>query len=260
MPTSNIPRPTKAERREAARAEARALREAQARREKRNRLILVGSLVAVIALIAVAVAVIIGQGSRSALDGVAAPAGANDAGGIVVGAEGVGAASEGAPEVAVYSDFMCPFCGQFELTNGPMLEELRTGGEATVVYHPVAFLDRFSNGTNFSTRAAEATAVVADAAPEQFTAFYAALFENQPAENTDGLSDEQMAEIAVGVGVPEDIAATFSGDRFDAWVTAASDQATRDLPRPATPTILIDGTVFEGDWTDPENLRAEITG
>lgn len=260
MATSNTPRPTKAERRQAAREEARALREAQARRDRRNRIILVSSLVAVIAVLAVAVTVIVGQGNRSALEDVAAPAGANDSGGIVVGAGGVGSATEGAPEVAVYSDFMCPFCGQFELTNGPMLEEMRVAGEVTLQYHMVAYLDRFSNGTEYSTRSAEAAAVVADEAPEQFLDFYTALYVNQPAENTPGLSDAEMADIAVGVGVPEDVAAGFADDRFDSWVAAATDQATQDLPRPATPTIVVDGTPFEGDWTDPENLRAAITG
>lgn len=258
MATSNKPRATKAERRDAAREEARLLREAQAKREKRNRLILIGALVAVVALIAVAVTVIVGQGGQSAIEDVESPNGANEAGGIVVGVDGVGSTTPGAPDVQVYSDYMCPFCGLFETTNGAMLEELRTGGQATVVYHPVAYLDNFSNGTDYSTRAAQAAAVVADAAPDQFVAFNAALFANQPAENTTGLSDEQIEQIALDVGVPQDVVDTISDGRFTEWVGAASDQATRDLPRPATPTILIDGEVFEGDWRDTEALRAEI--
>lgn len=260
MPTSNTPRPTKAERREAAREEARRLREEQAKREKRNRIILIGTLVGVLALIVVAAVVIIGQSQKSALEDVASPAGANASGGIVVGAGGVGSANDGAPTVQVYSDFMCPFCGQFELTNGAMLEELAADGEATVAYHPVAFLDRFSNGTNYSTRAAQAVAVVADQAPEQFTAFYRALFESQPAENTEGLSDDEIAAIAVASGVPQEVADTFVDGTFTAWVEAASNQATQDLEQPATPTIIIDGEVYRDDWRDTEALRVAIVG
>lgn len=260
MPTSNTPRATKAERREAAREEARRLKEEQAKREKRNRIILIGTLVGVLALIVVAAVVIIGQSQKSALEDVASPAGANEAGGIVVGADGVGSANDGAPAVQVYSDFMCPYCGQFELTNGAMLDELAAGGEATVVYHPVAFLDRFSNGTNYSTRAAQAVAVVADQAPEQFTAFYRALFENQPAENTPGLSDDEIAAIAVGVGVPQEVADSFVDGTFTDWVAAASNQATEDLEQPATPTIIIDGEVYTGDWRNTDDLRAAIVG
>ncbi|HWS58252.1 MAG TPA: thioredoxin domain-containing protein, partial [Actinotalea sp.] len=146
------------------------------------------------------------------------------------------------------------------LTNGAMLDELAAAGEATIVYHQVAFLDRFSNGTNYSTRAAQASAVVADAAPEQFTAFTAALFAGQPAENTDGLSDDEIAAIAVSVGVPQAVADTFVDGTFTDWVEAATNQATEDLERPATPTILINGEVWEGDWRDTEALRAAIVG
>lgn len=260
MATSNTPRAPKAARREAAVEQARVLREAQAKRERRNRLLIIGALVAVLALVVVVVTVIIAQGSRSALADVESPAGANESGGIAVGAAGVGSENEGAPVVQVYSDFICPYCGLFETTNGVTLEELAASGEATVVYHPVAFLDQYSNGTQYSTRAAQAVAVVADAAPAQFVAFNRALFENQPAENTDGLSDEEIAAVAVGVGVPQEVADSFAEGRFTEWVTAASEQATRDLARPATPTILIDGEVFAGDWTDPDAFRAAITG
>lgn len=260
MATSNTPRASKAQQREAARLEAQRLREEQAKREKRNRTILIGAVVGVIAVVALAVVYIVGQGSRSPLETVDSPNGATASGGIVVGVDGVGAATEGAPEVAVYSDFMCPFCALFESTNGAMLEELREAGEATIVYHPVAYLDNASNGTNYSTRSAQALAVVADAAPEQFVAFNQALFANQPGEGTSGLSDDEIAAIAVGVGVPQDVADTFTDGRFTDWVTAASDQATRDLPRPATPTILIDGEVYDADWRDTEALRSAITG
>lgn len=258
MASTSEPRPTKAERREAARQQARALREAQAKREKRNKIILISGIVAVVTIIGISVAFILGQAGRSELAGAEAPAGADASGGIVVGAGGVGQSTPGAPEVRVYSDFMCPFCGLFEATNGPMLDELRVAGDVTVVYHPVAFLDRFSNGTQYSTRSAQATAVVADAAPEAFTDFWLALFANQPAEDTPGLSDDEIAALAVVAGVPQDVADTFVDGRFTDWVASASNQAATDLPRPATPSILINGVLFEGDWQSTETLRQAI--
>ncbi len=258
MSSTSDPRPTKAERRDAARQQARALREAQVKREKRNKMILIVSIIVVVTIIGVSVAFILGQAGRSGVAGADAPAGADASGGIVVGAGGVGEPTPGAPEVRVYSDFMCPFCGLFETTNGAMLEELRLAGEATVVYHPVAFLDRFSNGTKYSTRSAQAAAVVADSAPEHFTEFWLALFANQPAEDTPGLSDDEISALAVGVGVPQEVADTFVDGRFDGWVESATNQATEDLPRPATPTILINGTLFGGDWQKTETLRQAI--
>lgn len=260
MPPSNLPRQTKAERREAAREQARLLREAQAKRERRKRLLIVGGLVAAVAIIAVAVFSIIGQGRTADLENVARPAGSDLSGGIVTGAGGVGAENAGTSTVRIYSDFMCPFCGDFEAVNGEMLAEVAAAGEATVIYHPVAFLDRFSQGTNYSTRSAQAVAVVADAAPEQYVAFQQALFANQPAENTAGLSNDEIAQIALDVGVPQEVVDTLAAGRFTDWVAAATAQAVEDLERPATPTVLIDGVTWSGDWRSTETLRAAIVG
>lgn len=260
MSPSDTPRQTKAERRDAAREEARRLKEEQARRERRNRLLLVSGLVALVALVVVAVVAIIGSGGTKSLADVESPAGSDASGGIVTGADGVGSTNDGAPTVQVYSDFLCPFCALFEGVNGPVLAAAAADGRATVIYHPVAFLDRLSEGTAYSTRAAQAAAVVADAAPEQFVAFQEALFANQPEENTPGLTDEQIAQIAVDAGVPQDVADTFVDGRFTDWVTAATAQASADLDRPATPTVLIDGEVWAGDWQDPAALEDAIGG
>jgi protein-disulfide isomerase len=64
------------------------------------------------------------------------------------------------------------------------------------VVHSVSILDRLSDGSEYSTRAASASAWVADRAPEQFSAFHESLFADQPEENTPGLSDEQIAQVA----------------------------------------------------------------
>lgn len=186
-----------------------------------------------------------------------APAGANADGGIVVGVDGVGRYTPGAPVVLIYTDYMCPYCAQFEAANGAMLEDLRVNGLLTVVHHPVAFLDRYSEGTRYSTRAAQAVAVVADAAPEALTAFHAALLEQQPEEGTPGLTDPRIAQVALAVGVPKAVAGTFTEGRFAEWVATASQRAA-DAGVPGTPAIVVEGEVFEGDWRDPAALRAAI--
>ena len=253
---STAPRPSKAERRDEARAAALRLREEQQKTARRQRTVAVAALVAGLAVIAVVVAVILGQGARSPLDEVAAPAGSTESGGIPVGGDGVAGttsgAADGATTVAVYSDFMCPVCSVFEEVNASTLEEYRERGDVVVEYHPVSILDRFAQGSEYSTRAANAAAVVADQAPEVFLDFLAALFADQPAENTPGLSDEEIAERAVAAGVPADVAATFADGQFTEWVAAATDQASQDLGQLGTPTILIDGenlgTDLQVDW------------
>jgi protein-disulfide isomerase len=263
---------TNAQRRDAARAEALALQKKQQSTEKRNRLIVLSLLgLAVIGLI-VAVVLILNEGQKATMDKVEnVPAGVVEDTGIPVGADGVaGTENEGAPTLDVYVDFMCPVCGSFEQINGASIAEMREAGDVTLVVHPVSILDRTSQGTEYSTRAASAAAWVADRAPEQFSAFHDAMFANQPEEQTPGLSDEQIAQIAEQAGVPADVASGIAdGDAletYEEWVAASTEVAGSDpaVINPetggmGTPTVLIDGERFAG-WQTPGALTEAITG
>src|SRR5699024_3033328 len=118
-------------------------------------------------------------------------------GGIPFGAEGAGSTNEGAPEVDIYLDFMCPYCGDFEQVNGQDLAQAAADGEATIIYHPLNYLDRFSEGTEYSTRTAAAFAYVANEAPDQALDFMAALFGLQTEEVYDVLTVEESTVSAV---------------------------------------------------------------
>ena len=62
------------------------------------------------------------------------PAGATPEGdGIIVGA--------GPVRVDIFIDFQCPFCRRFELAAGPTLAGLVADQLASLVYHPMNFLD-----------------------------------------------------------------------------------------------------------------------
>lgn len=254
-------KPTKAQRREDARTQAQRIREEQQKAARRQRTIAVSLLVVGLLVLGGVVAWILSNQPEPAPDfadiedplgSVSSPATANDEGGIPVGQAGVAGdatAGDGAVEVVVYSDYMCPICGMFEDVNGTALDELREQGEVVVEYRPVSILDRTSQGSQFSTRAATAAGLVADQAPEQFVAFNTAMFANQPEEGTEGLSDEQIADIAREAGVAEDVAAQIAdgsyleGDAsFSPWVAAATEEATRAFPEGfGTPTILVAG-------------------
>lgn len=262
-------RPGRSQRRDDARAQAQRLREEQQRQAKRQRTIVIALLVAGLAVVAGVVAFIWSQAPDTSsyadlatsedfaeveepLAEVRAPSTATGTGGIRVGDDGV-AGVEDVPDdavvVTVYADYMCPICGDFERINGPMLDELREAGEVVVEYQPVSILDRFAQGTRYSTRAATAAALVADRAPEAFVGFSTALFASQPAENTPGLSDEEIAELASAAGVPQAIADTIAdgsyldGDgSFVPWVAATTQVASREFaPQFGTPTVLVDG-------------------
>ncbi|MGE9363654.1 DsbA family protein [Isoptericola nanjingensis] len=266
---------TKAQRRDAARAEALALREKEQQRDRRNRIITLSVLAVALVALGVVVWMILQQGAKNNVDDVplaevTMPSTAQENGGIPVGADNAaGTENADAPVIDVYLDYMCPVCGQFEQTNAGDIDEMVAAGDATVVYHPVSILDRLSAGTDYSTRAASAAAYVADKAPEAFPAFHAALFTNQPAENTEGLSDEQLASYAEEAGAPADVATAIEDgtarQTFGQYVHSATQEATSDeaLQNPqsgsfGTPTVLVDGEVF-GDWGTQGALGQAVT-
>jgi protein-disulfide isomerase len=199
-----------------------------------------------------------GSTAAASTDG---PATADEDGAISVGVDGVAGSVEGTPAdaipVDVYSDYMCPYCNLFSQTNAAGLASLREDGTIILRYHLVSILDEASRGTAYSTRAATAAALVADQAPEEFVAFDAALFANQPEENSTGLTDEKIADIARRVGVPDDVAALIESgeywtgpDSFRTWVTSATATARTRFERFGTPMIVIDGEQLgnQYDW------------
>lgn len=249
---SNTPRVDKAKQRDAARQNALALRAAQAKIVKRNRIIAISSLVVALAALAVVFVWILSQAKPAApsvdsnhpLKGVTAPAGALSNGSIPVGAKGTAGSTSpaGAVTVSVYYDYMCPYCAKFEAANAGALDKMVAAGEVTVEYHPVAFLDQQSQGAQYSTRAVQAVAYVADADPAHFVAFHEALLASQPAEGTTGPTDAGIAAIAVTAGVPQAVADKIATDgaKFTEWVAATTQQAKLDKVT-GTPTVRING-------------------
>lgn len=259
---ANQTRQTKAERREAARREAERLAAKQASTEKRNRLIIIIASALVVALIAVAGVIIWQQSQRTLLSDFegATPEHSTDTGGIVFG-EGAAAGEpiDGAPVLQIYIDFMCPVCGQYEDVNGADIRTMLEDGAATVIVHPLNFLDDYSTEGDYSTRSAGALALVATEAPDAAYQFMQDLFANQPAENGPGLTTEEIGQIALDAGVPQDVVDQIGDGTYNEWVAVASDQARNDGVT-GTPTTLIDGERWTGDWTTQGELVTAVTG
>jgi protein-disulfide isomerase len=161
------------------------------------------------------------------------PAGATGEGdGIMIG--------HGPVRVDAFIDFLCPFCRRFELSAGPTLADLVSGGQVSLVYHPMNFLDEAST-TNYSTRAAAASGCAADGG--RFSDYAHALFVSQPPEGGPGLSDAELASLGGAVGLD---GAAFTACVFDApyldWPPYVTGRATA-LGVDATPTVLVAGAV-----------------
>lgn len=152
----------------------------------------------------------------------------------------------GPVEIDLYIDYMCPACKQFESTYAANIQSWLDEGAVTVEYHPLTILDRLSNGTEYSSRAAAASVCAADAGEQEFLDYTLALYENQPAENTSGLSDDEL--IALGtddVDLGEDWRSCVEDDTYRGWVEAGNEHATADQGVSATPTAMVDGEVVE---------------
>jgi protein-disulfide isomerase len=240
---------TKKERREEARERARAMREDAERTARRRRTLVVAVAAAlVVGLVVGAGALVQSLRSQAARD-AAAPTGTSEHGGLLVGADD-------APVVVTqYVDFLCPACRQFEDENASVLDHLRAQGEIAVEYVPVAILDRYSQGTRYSTRSAGAAYCAVEHDPQVLPDLTAALFAAQPAEGTPGLDDDELARLAAGAGAGEATQACVADGTFTGYAAAVTDRASQDGLQ-GTPTIRVDGVDLED--RSSAGLRAAV--
>lgn len=269
---------SKNEKRDAAREKARQLREEHKKKERRNRFLLQGGIVAgVLAIITVVALVIVNSASPSgpgplnmASDGIQIGEGfvATETPALAKDADPVpNDPVDGELNITMFVDYLCPFCRDFEATNGDYISSLLENGGTTLDVHPIAILDRASQGTKYSTRAANAAACVANYQPNQFYDFHLQLFVKQPAEGTAGLTDDEIIELVGDSGITDDgkIADCIRKQTYKSFVTAATARAqTGPIPNSnverveGTPTVIVNGLKYEGAADDAEAFKAFV--
>ncbi|WP_269939983.1 DsbA family protein [Arthrobacter sp. HY1533] len=287
MSPQNEPRKSKAERTAEAREQARIIRDAQLKKEKRNGWLIKGGVLAAAVAIIVIIALVVintNKANEPVADSGPVPSNMNAYGGITLGKDGaviaptttettvdikslgaaptapvekaidlekigIKATADGQPvQTVVYFDFMCPFCNQFETQYGAQLKALASENKITVEYRALGFLDRFSGGTNYSSRAGAAAACVADVSPDKYQAFLDKLFAEQPKENSKGLDNATLKKYATEVGAA-DITSCVDEKKFRPYVANTTGLATVHGVS-ATPTVFMDGQ----QWQSPETF------
>lgn len=164
---------------------------------------------------------------------------------------------DGPDTVATWVDFMCPYCGQFEESEGKTITELVDEGKITLEVHPVSILDRLSQGTEYSSRSASAMYAVANADPDNAYAFFRALYDNQPAESSTGLTDEELVQIAKDAGV--NVTDALESDILDhTYIDFAKAQTLPDGAT-GTPTLAINGTLINVTFDPETDIIANLT-
>lgn len=227
------------ERKNERRKAAEALRKQQAAEARRRKILLWVSVGAAVVLIGGLLGVGIWYNSRGDDYEVNEPTAAvSDSYGVTLGS--------GPVEIDLFIDYMCPACNQFESAYSENLQAWLDDGSVTINYHPITILDRLSSGTEYSTRAAAAAVCAADVGEQQFLDYTLALYQNQPAENSTGLSDNEL--IAIGtddVGLDASWQTCVENGTYKGWVQDGTAWATGDGGVTGTPTAKVNGEVVE---------------
>ena len=267
-------------RREEAREKARMIREQQKKLEKRNRnlvrgIILFGAI-AVIGAVAIVILSTNREPSPGPLnmrsDGILVGEGfiAVESGAVLAGREPIPTVHMTDSEVIridLYIDYFNPLSAVFHEANGKQIATWVESGAATLEVHPLAILDRVSEGTRYSSRSANAAACVANFSPNQYFAFHGLLLDSLPKENSGGLTDVELVALTVEAKVDNatKIRGCVQNQTFISWVADARDRALRnsiqntDLPPiSSTPTIIVNGLPYDGAMNDPAAFSAFV--
>jgi protein-disulfide isomerase len=265
--TSNTPRPTRSEQREAARAKAKAMREQQKKGDKRNRILIQIGIVTSVLVASGAIAFAVFSASTQSQ---AVPVNASFNDGVKVGSGLKVYTPEFTPpmtqtnpvEIKIYIDYQCPICAIFELPNSEQLENWVSTGAATMEIHPLSFLDGRGSPNAFSSRAANASLCVADYSPDNFFAYNTRLFQSQPAEGASGPENSELIAFAQEVGVTntEEVSNCINSKMFGSFIKDATERALSE-PIPGTqqsvtgtPAIFVNGQQYT--WATADELAS----
>jgi protein-disulfide isomerase len=264
--TSNTPRPTRSEQREAARAKAKAMREQQKKGDKRNRILIQLGIATSVLLATGAVVYAVYSASTQTQ---AVPVNAIFNNGVKVGTDLKLATpsfspSEAEPpiEIVIYVDYGCPGCAAFEIPNSEQIKSLVSSGAATLEMHMVSIT---SSPNNYPHRAANAAYCVADYSPNNFFDFNSSLFSIQPVASAGGKppgpENEDLIAVAELVGSTnmEKVSNCIKSDEFGSFVRAATRSLQTDgIPEMnvefrGTPSIFVNRQEYpiQGEWTNP---------
>ena len=173
--------------------------------------------------------------------------------------DGLVAGGSGLVMVDVYTDYECAGCKTFQSTAFATLTSMIAKNQITLVYHPVAMLDKLTK-TQYSTRSADSAACAADRGA--FLPYTQALFANQPKAQTAGLSDDDLVQLAGRVGIIDPkFAQCVRAQKYKGWVGHETSLASAH-PVSAAPNVLVNGRPIAayGEVPTARALRTSVAG
>jgi protein-disulfide isomerase len=284
----NVPeeRPSKNQRREQARELARQEREKAKRRDRLVKILVPSGVGVVIVAVVVIVVLVIVNMPKPAPISANGPKNMISSGILFTGQDGKAVPTttaalkkgedptpvptpSGAGDpvtVTTYIDWACPSCKAFEEANGDQIQKMVAAGTITLEIKPVAIVDRSYTGDRYASRVNNAAACIANFDPDSFLAVQKYNYDNQPAEGSAGLSNNQIVSMVHKAGLNDPkVDACIQGESFKNFITATTQRAEADttLIQPGntglgTPTIVIGGTLFTGNFSDAATVKSAI--
>lgn len=151
-------------------------------------------------------------------------------------------------------DFRCPPCRGFMETYGELFRGLVDEQSVVLRIHPRPMLD-LRRGTTFSQDSAAAAAAVYAQDPNLLMDFEEAMYAAQPTSPDEPDPDlEQIAEIAQGIGGDETCLQQIRDREYVDWTLDVVEPPAQEL-EVGTPTMIIDGEIWQGDWTQPGSVQ-----
>lgn len=245
MSSSDHAGESKADRRAAARAKAEQMQAAAARQQRQRKGLMFGLIAVVVLAMIVGLGIAIQRGRSTAARASEGPFGEKGVVTMPAAKDATASSASDPVPVRVYSDYMCPACAQFEQLTAEYFASAKDEGDIILEQVPIAILNRFSEGTEFSSRSASAAFCVAESDPAQFFEFNQAMYAAQPPEGTAGLTNEEMLDIAKRF-IPSDpsMDACITEAQYADYADAVTDEANQDGVG-GTPTVWVDGEPLE---------------
>ena len=222
----------------------------QQRQERRRRNLMVGGVVGAI-LVIVVIGFLLARSLDTTNDVNADAPSSSSEFGVTIGPD------DAPNKVVIYEDFLCPYCGELEKRTRDDLAQLADDGKVQVEYRPFNLLGG-DDDTSYSVRSAGAFSIVLE--KEDATVakkFHDLLYENQPEETGPFPKSSELADLAVEAGADENaVRSPIENDEGTAWVTKAT-KAANDAGVQGTPTVLLNGEVFN-DGTTIDDLAQNL--
>lgn len=147
---------------------------------------------------------------------------------------------EDAPVTMVeYSDFQCPYCGQYAREVEPTLvEEYVKDGTLKIEWRDFPYLGQESVNAALAAREAQQQG--------RFWEYHEKLYNNQDSVNSGAFSDENLKSLAEDAGVdPEKVEESLTSSEHEASISRDFEKGQR-MGITGTPTFIVNGQTIVG--------------